>query len=221
MNQLTALLLSVVFLSSTGAYSQVEQTNSNALNPTGNNTKSAQLNTAQNQQNTTVPAGTTFNAKLLEEISTAKNHNQERFTLREQHPLVGGNPLLKGAQIEGHLEEVVKAARGRKARLHLVFDEIVLKDGTTVPIDATLVNTQLETKRQGHFIRNAGIILGGAVAGRFLGKRTGMPHGAAAGAAAASGYVLLSPGGEVVLKRGTNFKLKLNSALATSSLGIQ
>ena len=214
MNQLTPFLLSVVFLSSTGAYNK-------ALNLTVNNTNSAKSNTAQNQQSTTVPAGTTFDAKLQEEISTSKNHDQERFTLREQQPLVGGNPLLKDAQIEGHLESVVKAARGKKASLHLVFDDIVLKDGTTLPIDASLVNTKLETKTQGHLLRNAGVILGGAVAGHFLGKRTGIHHGTAAGAAAASGYVLLSPGGEVVLKRGTDFKLKLNSPLDTSRQGIQ
>lgn len=213
MNQLTPFLLSVVFLSSTGAYK--------ALNTTVNNTNSAKSNTAQNQQSTTVPAGTTFDAKLQEEISTSKNHDQERFTLRSHPPLVGGNPLLKDAQIEGHLENVVKAARGKKASLHLVFDDIVLKDGTTLPIDASLVNTKVETKTQGHLLRNAGVILGGAVAGHFLGKRTGIHHGTAAGAAAASGYVLLSPGGEVVLKRGTDFKLKLNSPLDTSRQGIQ
>lgn len=214
MNQLTPFLLSVVFLSSTGAYNK-------ALNTTVNNTNSAKSNTAQNQQSTTVPAGTTFDAKLQEEISTSKNHDQERFTLRSRQPLVGGNPLLKDAQIEGHLENVVKAARGKKASLHLVFDDIVLKDGTTLPIDASLVNTKVETKTQGHLLRNAGVILGGAVAGHFLGKRTGIHHGTAAGAAAASGYVLLSPGGEVVLKRGTDFKLKLNSPLDTSRQGIQ
>jgi len=217
MNKLTPFLLSAVFFSSTGAYNKVDKTSSNALNPTGNNTNSIKSNTAQNQQSTTVPAGTTFDAKLQEEISTSKDHNQERFTLLEQQPLIGGNQLLKGAQIEGHLEDVVQAARGKKASLHLVFDDIVLKDGTTLPIDATLVNPNLETKTQGHLLRNAGVILGGAVAGHFLGKRTGISHGAAAGATVASGYVLLSPGGEVLLKRGTDFKLKLNSPLETSA----
>ncbi len=81
--------------------------------------------------NSTVPAGTTFDAKLQQEISTAKDPSQTRFSLLEQHPLFRGNSLLKGAEVEGHIEDVVKAARGSKASLHLVFDDIVLKNGNT------------------------------------------------------------------------------------------
>lgn len=159
-----------------------------------------------------VPAGTTFTAKLQQDISTGKNRNKERFTLREHSP-IGGNAALADAQVEGHLEDVVKAARGKKAKLNLVFDNIVLKDGTAVPIDAALVNTQVETKRKGQFLKNAGIILGGAAVGQFIGNKTGKKHGALAGATTATAAVLLSPGGEVVLKEGTEIKLKLNKPI--------
>ena len=161
----------------------------------------------------TVSAGTTFDAKLQADLSSAKNHDGDRFTLKEQNPLFGGNSLLKGSIIEGHLENVSKAVRGQKAGLHVVFDDILLSDGTREPIDATLVNTKLETKTQGHLLRNTAAIVGGAVAGRYLGKKTGVGHGGALGAAAAAGYVFTSPGGEIVLHRGTDFKIKLNSAL--------
>lgn len=163
----------------------------------------------------TVPAGTVFHAKLQEDLSSAKNHDQDRFTLKEQNPLVGGNSLLKGAVIEGHLENLTKAARGHKASLHIVLDDILLNNGTRQPLDASLVNTKLETKRQGHALRNVATIVGGAVAGHYLGKKTGVGHGGALGATAAAAYVFTSPGGDIVLHRGTDFRIKLNSALNT------
>lgn len=160
-----------------------------------------------------VPAGVKFNTILEQQISTGKNQNRDRFTLRIKNSSIGKNKILKDAKINGHLEDVVKAAKGRKASLHLVFDEIVLKNGSIYPIDVTLVNTRVETKTKGKFLQNAGIILGGVVAGNFLGNRAKIKHGGLAGAAAATAFVLSSPGGEVVLGRNTNVELKLKTPL--------
>jgi len=214
MKKLTPLLLGVVLLSSTVACSKPNDKTSNT-STSANNTSTTTSNAKTPQS--TVPADTSFDSILDQDLSTGKNSNNERFTLRVKNSLLGGNPTLKDAQIQGHLEDVVKAAKGKKASLHLVVDDIVLKDGTTSPIDATLVNTQLETKTKGKFIQNAGIILGGAVAGHFLGNKAKFKHGALAGGAAASAFVLSSPGGEVVLKKGTDIKLKLKTALDTTS----
>jgi len=218
MKKLTPLLLGVVLLSSTVACSKPNDKTGNTSTSTStsaNNTSTTTSNAKTPQS--TVPAGTSFDSILDQDLSTGKNPNNERFTLRVKNSLLGGNPTLKDAQIQGHLEDVVKAAKGKKASLHLVVDDIVLKDGTTSPIDATLVNTQLETKTKGKFIQNTGIILGGAVAGHFLGNKAKFKHGALAGGAAASAFVLSSPGGEVVLKKGTDIKLKLKTALDTTS----
>jgi hypothetical protein len=216
MKKIVPLLLGVVLLSNTVACSKPSDKTSN----TSTNTSTA--NTATTTSNTTkqlssVPAGTTFDTILDQELSTGKNNNNDRFTMRVKNSLLGGNQTLKDAQIQGHLEDVVKAARGKKASLHLVIDDIILKDGSAYPINANLVNTQVETKTQGKFLKNAGIILGGAVAGHFLGDKAKFKHGGLAGGAAATAFVLSSPGGEVVLKKGTDVKLKLKSALATSS----
>ena len=160
-----------------------------------------------------VSAGTTFDAKLQDDLSSAKNHDQDRFSLKEQNHLFSGNSLLKGSVIEGHLENVTKAARGQKASLHVVLDDILLSNGTRQPIDASLVNTKLETKTQGHALRNVATVVGGAVAGHYLGKKTGARHGTALRATAAAAYVFTSPGGDIALNRGTDFKIKLDSAL--------
>ncbi len=208
MKKIIPVLLSVVLLTNAVACSKPNDKTSN----NSSQTQSSSLTTQQ----AILPTGTTFETVLQQELSTGKNTNDERFIMRVKNSVKGGNINFKDAQIQGHLEDVVKAAKGKKASLHLVFDEIALKDGTTYPIDAALVNTELETKTKGKFLQNAGIILGGAVAGHFVGKKANIKHGGLAGGAAATAYVLSSPGGEVVLKKGTKVKLKLKSPLASS-----
>ena len=214
------LLLSAVLLSSTVACrkssDQISSTSPANQNRIAASSKTKATSSNPKNQQAVVPAGTSFDTILQQDVSTGKNRNNERFTLRTKNSLIGGNKNLKDAVIQGHLEDVVKAAKGKKASLHLVFDDIVLKDGSTYPIDVTLVNTQVETKTKGKFVQNAGIILGGAVAGHFLGNKAKFKHGALAGGGAAAAFVLSSPGGEVVLKKGTDIKLKLKTPLDTS-----
>ena len=169
------------------------------------------VNAANAQDNGVVKSGSVFSAKLQKKLSSGKNKDMDTFTLKEQNPLFGGNRLLKNSIIEGHLEDVVKAQRGKKATLHVVFDDIILSNKQRVPLDATLVNTKLEKKTQGTLLRNAAIFAGGVVAGHIVGKRVGLPKGT--GVAAATAFIFTSPGGEVVLNRGTEFKIKLNSDL--------
>ncbi len=217
MKKLMPLLLGAVLLTNTVACQKSSEPIGNTSAPTNQspNPVSKQSRPTSSQlknQPAAVPAGTSFDTILQQDLSTGKNRDKEGFTLRVK----GGNKTLKDAVIQGHLEDVVKAAKGKKASLHLVFDDIQLADGSAYPIDVTLVNTQVETKTKGKFVQNAGIILAGAAAGHFLGNKAKFKHGAVAGGAATAAYVLSSPGGEVVLKKGTNVKLKLKTPLDTS-----
>jgi hypothetical protein len=160
-----------------------------------------------------VPVGVTIDTDLQQELSSGKNRDNEKFTIKVKNGSVSKYPALKDATIVGHLEKVNKAAKGKKAQMNLAFDAVKLKNGDLLPIDATLVNTQVETKTKGQFLKNAGIILGGTIAGNFVGDKTKFKHGKLAGAAAATAFVLSSPGGEVVLKKGTDLQLKLKSKL--------
>ena len=180
-------------------------------------TNSAIVATTGNQPSGTglavVPAGVTIDTDLQQELSSGKNRDNEKFVTKIKNGSVGKYPALKDATIEGHLEKVNRAAKGKKAQMNLVFDAVKLKNGDLLPINATLVNTRVETKTKGQFLKNAGIILGGTIAGNFIGDRTKFKHGKLAGAAAATAFVLSSPGGEVVLKKGTDLQLKLKSNL--------
>ncbi len=221
MKKLMPLLLSAALLSGTVAcrkpIDQARDTSPVAnQNQTAVDSKTSTKSNTLKTQQAAVPAGTSFDTVLQQDLSTGKNRNNDRFTLRVKNSLIGGNKNLKDAEIQGHLEDVVKAARGKKASLHLVFDDIMLKDGSAYGIDATLVNTQVESKTKGKFVQNAGLILAGAAAGHFLGNKAKVKHGGLAGGAAAAAFVLSSPGGEVALKKGTTIKLKLKTPLDTS-----
>lgn len=160
-----------------------------------------------------VPAGVTLDTDLQQELSSGKNRDNEKFIIKIKNGSVSKYPAFKDATIEGHLEKVNKAAKGKKAQMNLAFDVVKLKNGDLLPIDAALVNTKVETKTKGQFLKNAGIILGGTIAGNFIGDRTKFKQGKLVGAAAATAFVLSSPGGEVVLKKGTDLQLKLKSNL--------
>lgn len=216
MKKLMPLLLSTVLLSSTVACRQQNDRASSTSPANSNNTAVSNKTSNSKNQQAVLPAGTSLDTILQKDLSTGKNSNNERFTLQVKNSLKAGNQNLKDAEIQAHLENVVKAAKGKKASLNLVFDDIVLKNGATYPIDATLVNTQVETKTKGKFLQNTGLILGGAAVGHFLGNKAKFKHGALAGGAAASAFVLSSPGGEVVLKKGTKIKLKLKTPLDAS-----
>jgi hypothetical protein len=193
------LLLSAVLLGSAAA----------CQNPLAQTPDSPQLDAS------VIPIGTTLEAEPDKEISTGKSKDQERFTLKVKNNSVDKNPSLKDAKIRGHLENVVKAAAGKKASLHLVFDDVVLKNGDVFPANLALVESKIESKTQSKFFQNAGIILGGAVAGKFLGDKTKFKHGGLAGGGAATAFVLSSPGGEVVIKQGSDIKLRFKAALDT------
>ncbi len=215
MKKIIPLILSVALLGSTAACSQPKDQTKSLSNTTNVGTSANAKNTKQNTQ-LSLPAGTPFETVLQQDLSTGKNRDNETFKLKVKNSVKGSTVELKDSQIQGHLENVVKAARGKKASLRLVFDELALKDGSTYPIDASLVNTQVETKTKGKFLQNAGIILGGVAAGHFAGKKANVKHGGLAGGAAASAFVLSSPGGEVVLKKGTKVQLKLKSPVTTT-----
>jgi hypothetical protein len=159
------------------------------------------------------PAGTIINTDLQQALSSGKNKKNDKFTLKIKNGSVGKFPALRDATIEGHLQSATKATKGRKAQLDLVFDAIKLKNGDLIPLHADLVNTKIETKTKGQFIKNASIIIGGTIAGSILGDKTKFKQGKLAGAAAATAFVLSSPGGEVELKKGTDIELKLKSPL--------
>lgn len=161
-------------------------------------------------QSVLAPKGAEFEARLDRELSTKTLHDGDTFTLTEHEGWFHKAPdALKGAVIDGHVENVTPAKMGHGASLRVFFDDIKTAGGVTAPIDAKVTSTKaLEPKS--HHLRDVGLIVGGAVAGHVVSKRTGVKHGTLAGAAA--GFALAtSLKSDIDVKRGTILHLRLNA----------
>ncbi len=158
------------------------------------------------------PKGAEFEARVDQELSTKRLHNGDTFTLTEHEGFFHkAPPALKGAKVDGHVENVSAAHMGHGATLSVVFDDVQLADGRKIPADLKLTSVKaLEAKK--HLLRDATFVVGGAVVGHHLAKSKGMQHGGAAGAAARFALAA-SMKSDIVVKRGTLFHLKLNSDL--------
>jgi hypothetical protein len=164
---------------------------------------------AAGAQTALAPAGAQFEARLDQQLNTKTLHDGDRFTLTEHEGFFHhAPPALKGAKIEGHVENVSPAHMGHGATMNVILDDIVTADGTTAPIDASVTSIK-EFEPKTHHLRDAALIVGGAVAGHVEGARHGVKHGGLAGAAA--GFALAtSLKSDIVVKKGTIVHLKLN-----------
>jgi hypothetical protein len=160
--------------------------------------------------------GTEFEARLDQELNTKRLHDGDTFTLTEHEGFFHkAPPALKGAKVEGHVENVSAAHMGHGASMNVVFDDIVLADGRQVPANLRLTSAKaFEPKK--HLFRDAGLVIGGAVVGHHVSKKTGKKGGTLAGAA--SGFAVASNlKSDIDVKRGTIVHFKLNDDLAASS----
>jgi hypothetical protein len=66
--------------------------------------------------------GAEVDARLQTAISTKTSHSGDPFAMNETDLLFVHHPELKGATIEGHLENVVAASPTRKASLKVLAD---------------------------------------------------------------------------------------------------
>lgn len=151
--------------------------------------------------------GAEIDARLMTPISTKTSASGDTFKLAVTDLLFVHHPELKGAIIDGHLEDVKPAGPMHKAGLSVIFDDITFADGKSEPVSVAVKNmSALEPHT--HHIRDVGIIVGSAVAGHIVSKKTG--HGGGTLAGGAAGFAIVSAmKSDIVLKPGTLIKLRL------------
>ncbi|MEA2563768.1 MAG: hypothetical protein QOH06_5272 [Acidobacteriota bacterium] len=170
-----------------------------------------------------VPAGTVMEVELLEGLSSQTSEVGDIFRARVASDVAsdGAVGIPAGSEIVGVVAEAVPLGKvGGRAKLVLKFTDLVLPNGKTVPIDASLVQQGTnETRKDAATI--GGAAAGGAILGRVLSKKDrskGTVIGAIIGAAA--GAVLASRNGdEVVIPEGTRLDLKLDNELEVRARG--
>jgi hypothetical protein len=228
--------------------------NNQGMNPSGTNNQNAMPSYNQSNSNSNptfgnhppapangsdqVAAGTEIHATLDTPLSTKTSKPGDRFTATITQPVPGSNGgvvIPAGSRVEGEVTEseegkAVAALRGR-GKLNVRFRDIVLPNGQSLPVAATLVSVnstngkdsknanqegQVESSTRGRDVaKDVGIGAGiGTVAGLLFG---GPLKGLAIGALAGGGYVLATKGKEVNLPAQTGMVLRLDQAVSNSS----
>jgi len=237
---------------------QVPASNTGASQPAGQNQavnpNASAPNQPANPQNTTSPeqpsptvnsaagvdqvtAGTEIRAALDTPLSTKTSKPGDRFTATITDQVRGNNGSIvipSGARVEGEVAEAdegkaLAALRG-KGKLSLRFRDVVLPNGQTIHLTATLIsvndtngkNTKKADEegqvqsgtRNKDVAKDVGIGAGvGTVAGLIFG---GPLKGLAIGALAGGGYVLATKGKDVNLPAQTGMVIKLDQPVTSS-----
>jgi len=164
-----------------------------------------------NAQEVLTKRGSEIDARLATPLSSKSSQNGAPFKMTVTDLLFVHHPELKGATIDGHLENVTPASPMHKASMNVIFDDITFADGRSEPISLAMKNMSAFEPHT-HHLRDMGIIVGSAVAGHIVSKKTG--HGGGTLAGAATGFVIVNGlKSDIVIKPGTLVKLRLQQDL--------
>lgn len=179
-----------------------------------------------------VPADTRIPMILITTINSKSAYVGQSIYCESVYPIAVANHIIvpKGTSIRGAITLVVRPGRVKgRGELGLRFDEMVLPNGTTRQLRASLSgfgsasNDKFKPKEgqiegEGSKGKDAGKIVGSGVTGAELGSLIGWGEGhpgagagigAAAGAAGGLAWVLASRGKDIVLPHGTSLELEL------------
>jgi type IV secretion system protein VirB10 len=187
----------------------------------------------------TVPADTTIPLRLMNTINSRTAQPGEGLYCETIFPITVGNRIVipVGSSVKGSVTKVVRPGRGKgKAQIGVRFDTLILPNGITLPLRATLSGLggtgreefqPKESKIEGASSKgdNAGkvaetTITGaeiGAIAGAGSGHAVkGLGIGSLIGAGGGLVWIRASRGREIVLPSGTNLELQLSVPLTFS-----
>lgn len=183
-----------------------------------------------------LPEDTTIPLILESSVNTRTASVGQAFYCSTIFPITVRNHIVipKGSSIKGSVTQVVRPGRVKgRAQLGLRFDELVLPNGTTLPLRATLSGlgatgkedfNKKESKVEGASTKGkdaetiARTTVPGAEIGAIVGASKGsvgkgLGIGSAAGAAGGLIWVLSTRGQDVVLPHGTSLELQLSAPL--------
>lgn len=159
----------------------------------------------------TVPAGTDLVVRLMETLSTTKNHAGDPFSAILDDAIIIDGMLVadKGANLTGRVLESTPSGRV-KGLAQLILDLTRLQTtGGNVDIMTDSTHDQAKNTKKDD-AKKVGIMTGiGAIIGGIAGGGKGAAIGAASGAGAGAGTVLITKGKEIQLEREARLMFQL------------
>jgi len=211
------------------------QTNAPAAPTPGENAPAAPAGSALE-----VPVATTIPLRLMNTINSRTAQPGQALYCETIFPITAGNRIVipRGSSVKGSITQVIRPKRGKhkQAQMGLRFETLILPNGSTFPLRATLSGfgtagnegfQPKEGKIEGASTKggDAGKVAETTVTGAELGTIVGAANGSVwkglgigslVGAGSGLVWILASRGREIVLPSGTNFDLRLSAPLTIS-----
>ncbi|HEY7405092.1 MAG TPA: hypothetical protein VIB39_16315 [Candidatus Angelobacter sp.] len=184
-----------------------------------------------------IAAGTEIRATLDTPLSTKTSKPGDRFTATIAVPARGNTNVVipAGARLEGEVAEAddgkTIAALKDKNPLSVRFRDVVLPDGQTLPLSATLISVNNTNGMNSKKADNGGRVQQGTqgrdvVKASGIGSAPGTTFGAALkglaiGALAGGGYVLETKGKDVNLPAQTGMVIRLDQPVTATATPAQ
>ncbi len=171
----------------------------------------------------TVASGTSFGARLDQELSTRYSKVGDLFTVTTTVPLTDGAKVVvpAGTKIRGEVTVAqASGGSGKKAELQVQFEGLTV-EGKTYPVSLSITQAEVQTKGRDSTGDKALKIGGGAAAGALVGQLIGKNTaatlvGAAVGAAAGTGLQMATEDVDAFLPEGSGMTLQLDQPLTVS-----
>ena len=171
-----------------------------------------------------VPANTEMRATLDTPLSSKTSKAGDRFTATISQPVTGRNGVVvpAGARVEGEVSEAedgkLPSSLHGRGTLNLRLRDIVLPNGQTIPLVATLVSVHSTNGKTTQRADNEGQLESG-IQGKSIAKDVGIGggfvfggplKGLAVGTLSGGGYVLSTSGKDVNLPAQTGMVIRLD-----------
>ena len=186
-----------------------------------------------------IPADTTIPLRLMNTINSRTVQPGQAIYCETIFPITMRNRIVipRGSSVKGSVTKVVRPGHLKgKAQIGIRFETLILPNGTTLPLRATLSGfggtgregfQPKESKVEGASSKGdkagkvAETTITGAEIGTIAGAASGSPVkglgiGSLAGAAGGLVWIVAGRGKEIVLPSGTNFELQLSAPLTFS-----
>ena len=161
----------------------------------------------------TVPVGTILNARLVEGLSTERNHVGDTFSATLDQPLMVDSFVIaeRGSRLQGKIVDVKESGRVKGlAEIGISLTQLHTSDGQNVAINTdTFTKAAASSVKQD--VERGAVATGiGAVIGAIAGGGKGAAIGAGVGAATGVGGAIATRGKPATLATETRLQFRLS-----------
>ena len=164
----------------------------------------------------TLDVGTVLSVRLIEALSSDRNHPGDTFTASLDEPLVVEGMVIaeKGARVEGRIVDTTQAGRVKGlSAINLELTSLMTSDGQRVAISTESFKKEGQESKKKDAAKVGGGAALGAIIGAIAGGGKGAAIGAGVGGAAGTGAVVATRGDAAVLASETKLTFHLSNSV--------